>query len=91
VQQIIRMPLPDMPENCGSCGYAGDDWPLGIYGGRLYLFCRDCHVVVAPVTAVRLDAATVAAIASQLTPEDQDTVRDELTRAAEQRIWGDEQ
>ena len=57
MQPIIRVPLPDVPEKCGDCGQASEMWPLAVYGGRLNVTCPYCFAIVAPVVAVRLDAA----------------------------------
>jgi hypothetical protein len=54
----LRIPLQDTPERCENCGYGGhgdDQWPLGVYGGRLNVTCPQCHVIIAEVVAVPLD------------------------------------
>ena len=52
MQPIIRVPLPDIPGQCGDCGHVTEDWPLAVYGGRLNVTCPACFCIVAPVVAI---------------------------------------
>jgi hypothetical protein len=51
-QPIIRIPLADLPSECGSCGHEGSEWPLSVYGNILHVSCPVCFAIVAPVRAV---------------------------------------
>lgn len=51
-QPVIRIALPGIPEQCGACGAAADEWPLSVYGNVVQVTCPNCWSIVAPVRAI---------------------------------------
>jgi hypothetical protein len=51
-ERKAQMHLASLPEQCDYCGHRAETWPVGMYGARLALICRECATVVAIVEAV---------------------------------------